>query len=83
MTKELTADERAEAIQHLRDAVFHLASCWDALREVETITEGEVETDAIECVTGDVNEPVDALESDWNSDEFNELLNSVLAEVTQ
>lgn len=37
----MTAEERAQAVGHLRQAVFHLASCWDALRDAEVLVEAE------------------------------------------
>jgi len=63
ITATLTKEQRAEIRTALKDAIFHLCSCWDALREAEEvfqesgITEGdfsiEVETEDIELLAGD------------------------------
>lgn len=40
-----TEVDRKEIALHLTEAAYHLAACWDALREIEDITGAEVETD--------------------------------------
>ena len=37
--------DREEVAGALREAAYHLAACWDALRELEMLTGEEVETD--------------------------------------
>lgn len=47
---------------HLREAIFHLASCWDALREAEQALSTddaylEIEVDEITGITSDCGHP--------------------------
>lgn len=69
MSKELTLRERIAQLNekdrddvqsNLRSAIYHLASCWDALRNVENVVKIDIETDEIECCAGDVTDPFDA-----------------------
>jgi hypothetical protein len=57
MTK-LTPEQRAEVRTALKDAIYHLCSCWYSLREAEEIfcdakLVVEVETDQIQELAGD------------------------------
>jgi hypothetical protein len=53
---KLSLEDRAELISHTKDAVFHLASCWDSLRAVENLLDGpEIDTEHISGITGDVD----------------------------
>ena len=63
----LDAEKQAEVLTGLRDAVFHIASAWDALREVAVACEAhdvEVETDEVEGLAaglaGDTTDPQDS-----------------------
>ena len=57
MTKTtLAKEQRAEIRTTLKDAIFHLCSCWDSLREAEEVfqeagLEIEVESEDIEFMT--------------------------------
>lgn len=74
--KNLNTEEKAEFCSHIREAMFHLASCWDALREAENLTEDEIETDEISGITSEVSDPSEAyttldqniIEALWSSD---------------
>ena len=48
------------AREALRDAVFHLASCWDSLSVIESELGCTIETDAIQCLAGEIGEPAQA-----------------------
>lgn len=58
--KNLNTEEKAKFCSHIRTAMFHLASCWDALREAENLTEDEIETDEISGITSEVSDPSEA-----------------------
>jgi len=62
--KRLSKDEREELREALREAAYHLASCWDALRTAEDITETAVETEAIEGLASDCDCPASYPELD-------------------
>jgi hypothetical protein len=57
---KLTEIERATVFHKMREAAFHLASCWDALREAEDALGADIETDQISGMTSDLNDPGDA-----------------------
>lgn len=57
---KLCKEDQAAFCQHIREAMFHLASCWDALRDAETVGETEIETDEITGMTSNCGEPEDA-----------------------
>lgn len=63
---EYTADDRQEIGSHLATAAFHLAACWDSLRELEGITEAEVETEnrILQSVAAEVDCPAEPLTVD-------------------
>ena len=44
---KLTPDERAGVLQNLREAAFHLASCWDALRDAEDALGTDMDVEGI------------------------------------
>jgi hypothetical protein len=59
---QLDSDGREDVQQNLRSAIFHLAHCWDALRDAENILNGaggdfEIEVDQIGGATGEVAAP--------------------------
>ena len=59
----LDEEAKEQVLTGLRDAVFHIASAWDALREVEVACEAhdvEVETDEVEGLAGDTTDPQDS-----------------------
>lgn len=78
-TEQLDADDLESARTALKNAVFHLASCWDALGELEGILGGEVETDEISGITSNVgSDPAEAFQLD--AEELDEFLNSIESE---
>jgi hypothetical protein len=52
------------ALMFLRIAVFHLASCWDALARVESESDSIIEVSDICSFAGDVDNPNDAMHVD-------------------
>ena len=56
---QLSAEDKDDLLVALRSAIFHLALCWDALRDAENIVEAEIETDDIESITGNMDIPPD------------------------
>jgi hypothetical protein len=61
----LDEDDRIDIRGNLRSAIFHMAHCWDALRDAEKILDGdggdfEIEVDQISGVTAEVTTPEDA-----------------------
>lgn len=53
---------KEEFRDRIRDAVFHLASCWDALREAEVLAGVDIETADIEALAGDCGDAGDAFD---------------------
>jgi len=51
--RALGPDAQPDAVQSVRDACFHLASCWDALREFENITEAQINEEDIASLAGE------------------------------
>ena len=56
----LSAEDRRAIADDVREAIFHLASAWDALGRAERAIEEDIETDSISAITSDVVEPEDA-----------------------
>jgi hypothetical protein len=56
----LSAEDKADFCSHIKTAMFHLASCWDALREAECLVGGGIETDDISGLTSEVTDPSEA-----------------------
>lgn len=56
---------------HIKQAVYHLAECWDALRDAEEVLQEanssfdsfDIETDDIEVLTAETSDPSDAFKS--------------------
>lgn len=48
----------------LREAAYHMAACWDALRQIEQETGLEVETEQIEGLASDCDCPANYPEVD-------------------
>lgn len=59
-----TTTDKELVRESLREAAYHLAACWDALREIEQETGLEVETEAIEELAGDCDCPASYPEVD-------------------
>ena len=64
---KLSPEDQEELREQLATAVFHLASCWDALFQVEAILnaeaeidQAEIETDHIHGLAGEVDAPTEA-----------------------
>ena len=58
---QLTPEQRLYLDASLREAVYHLCNCWNALGEVEAVLEDvEVETDDIQALAGDCGHAEDA-----------------------
>lgn len=57
----LTESQRIEAREHLKDAIFHLAECWDSLRAAEDVLDNaEIETDHISGIASSIGPPAEA-----------------------
>ena len=61
----LGEEDRLDLEQSLRAAIFHLANCWDSLRNAEEILQTDdedysIETDYIEGATGETIDAADA-----------------------
>lgn len=76
--QDLPADDKLEFCSHVREAIFHLASCWDALRQAESMIEGDIETKSISEITSNIDDPEDAFAID--DKEIEEALAGVLEE---
>lgn len=54
---KLTPEDREQFTDHLQEAIYHLASCWDALFQCERLLsdtgEIEIETEHISGVAGE------------------------------
>ena len=59
---DLSPEDRTELCNHVRTAMYHMASCWDALRQAENILEEEIETDDISGITCGIDDPAEAFE---------------------
>ena len=53
----MSKEDRTELAAKLAEAAYHMAACWDALREIEGITGTEVETQKIKGLAGDCDCP--------------------------
>lgn len=69
--KRLSAANRAELHHRLQEAVYHLASCWDALRAAEDVIGDEIEVDDINGATSNVSDPGEAYRLEFESLEAN------------
>jgi hypothetical protein len=55
--KKLSPEDRAQFFDHIRSACFNLATCWDELRAAEEMIDGIIETDDIQGLTGELDNP--------------------------
>lgn len=74
----LTEEERAEARTALKDAIYHLTSCWDALNSLEGILGVTVESSDIDSMAFGIGSPGDAYQLE--TAELDEQLDSLLEE---
>jgi hypothetical protein len=60
---QLDDEDKGELTEHLQAAIYHLASCWDALLAAEQVLGGgdiEIETEDISTIAGETMEPSEA-----------------------
>ena len=58
---KLSPEDREQFDDHIREAIYHLDSCWDALFAAEVLVEpNSIETDDIQGICGEMGPPEDA-----------------------
>ena len=73
---KLPVEDREDMLGHLRDAIYHLTSCWDALRQAEGLVPGEINEEDISGYAGNTTDPADAYKQFTEAD-MDELLESL------
>ena len=58
----MTPEDQEQLADSLREAIYHLAACWDACFQVEVLCgqEFDVESEHISGITGDIGDPAEA-----------------------
>jgi hypothetical protein len=58
----MTPEDQEQLADSLREAIYHLAACWDACFQVEVLCgqEFDVESEHLSGLTGDIGDPAEA-----------------------
>ena len=58
----MTPGDQEQLADSLREAIYHLAACWDACFQAEVICgqEFDIESDNLSGITGDIGDPAEA-----------------------
>jgi hypothetical protein len=58
----MTPEDQEQLADSLREAIYHLAACWDACFQAEVLCgqEFDIESDNLSGITGDIGDPAEA-----------------------